>query len=46
MDEIIFPPYSNLSDVAKDFISKLMHKDPKQRMDMDEIKNHAFLAQI
>lgn len=42
-DDITFPDYLHISDVAKDFIVNLMHKDPTQRMDMDEIKNHPFL---
>lgn len=44
-DEITFPDYLKISCIAKDFIFKLMHKDPKQRLDMDEVKNHPFLRE-
>jgi serine/threonine protein kinase len=34
-----------ISERAKDFIGKLLDKDPNNRIDMDEITNHPFLAE-
>ncbi len=36
-----FPEY--LSEVAKDFINRLLVKDPIRRYDINEISNHPFL---
>lgn len=44
-DDISFPEYLKISDSAKDFIRKLMKKDPKERMEMDEVKDHPFLRE-
>lgn len=33
-----------LSEICKDFINKLLVKDPKMRYDIAEISNHAFLS--
>lgn len=44
-DKIQFPEVLHLSDRAKDFIGKLMDKDPNRRIDMDEIMNHPFLTE-
>ena len=35
-----------LSSEAKKFLAKILHKDPKKRPTLEQIKKHAFFAEI
>lgn len=43
-DEIKFPEYIDVSDQAKDFILKIMKKNPEERMEIKEIMRHPFIT--
>lgn len=46
--ELVFPnrPFHNISDCCKDFISKLMTKDPNLRITASEALKHPFLTGV
>jgi serine/threonine protein kinase len=39
--DLSFPPF--VSDLAKDFVSRLLRKDPRHRMPLPEVKNHDWI---
>ena len=42
----VFPGHLQMSDAAKDLISSLLQKDPKQRLSYDDIKAHDFFTDL
>ena len=38
---IVFP--GNVSQCARDFIKRLLHKDPKQRLPLSQVPEHPFI---
>ena len=42
-DEITFPFSVDVSPEAKNFILSIIRKDPRDRIEIDEILSHAFL---
>lgn len=43
-DPILFPSDNTASDNAKDLILKILEKDQKNRLTLDEIRNHKFFG--
>lgn len=41
--EIEFPETPQISNDLKDFFSKILNRDPAQRIKVEEIKNHVWL---
>jgi serine/threonine protein kinase len=41
-DEVVFPNNMGLSDNLKDLVSRMLTKDPKQRITLAEIKKHSW----
>lgn len=39
-----FPDYIEVSYVAKDFILKILEKDPSRRLELEELLVHPFLS--
>ena len=42
-DEIRFPSYIDLSEEYKDFVLKILRKNPKDRMCCEDLLLHPFL---
>jgi serine/threonine protein kinase len=42
-DEVKFPSYVDVTDIAKDFIMKIMEKNPTNRVEIEELLHHPFL---
>eukprot|EP01121_Diplochlamys_sp_Union-15-3_P008520 TRINITY_DN2262_c0_g1_i1.p1 TRINITY_DN2262_c0_g1~~TRINITY_DN2262_c0_g1_i1.p1 ORF type:complete len:289 (-),score=29.12 TRINITY_DN2262_c0_g1_i1:148-1014(-) len=42
-DDVVFPSNMGLSPSVKDLISRMLTKDPKQRITLKEIQNHPWL---
>lgn len=42
-DDIVFPRDIPISDQAKDFILKILQKNPLDRLKVDELLSHPFL---
>lgn len=40
--DLIFPPH--VSPEAKDFVTRLLKKDPKQRMPLERVKTHPWIV--
>lgn len=45
MEQIQFPEYCCISDLAKEFILRLLERDEGKRMEIEEAVNHPFLAE-
>jgi len=41
----VFPSYVELSPSAKDFLERVLRKNPTERMDLDEMLAHPFLKE-
>jgi len=46
-DQLVFdlPCWDTLSDTSKDLIKKLLQKDPKKRITLNEAMNHRWFAE-
>jgi serine/threonine protein kinase len=42
-DEVKFPSYIDVTDSAKDFILKIMEKNPVNRVEIEALLHHPFL---
>ena len=42
----LFPPELNISDLAQDFICKLIHPDPDKRLRASDALNHEWITQL
>lgn len=42
MNDYSFPEHSDVSDEAKDLISRILKSDPEERLKLNEILNHEF----
>eukprot|EP01060_Flectonema_neradi_P005672 TRINITY_DN137_c5_g1_i1.p1 TRINITY_DN137_c5_g1~~TRINITY_DN137_c5_g1_i1.p1 ORF type:complete len:398 (+),score=72.82 TRINITY_DN137_c5_g1_i1:60-1196(+) len=45
-DELTFPSSVKISDDAKDFISKIIVKDPTKRLSGDDVMSHPWMADL
>lgn len=43
--EYTFPQHIQLSEDCKDFMSKLLEKDPSKRYSIDQVKKHPWFKQ-
>ena len=44
-EEIVFPEYVEVSELAKDFILKILKRAPEERGTIGEVIRHPFLSQ-
>lgn len=45
-EEIKFPPWVDITENAKDFILKILQKNPQDRISMTKLLEHPFLANV
>lgn len=45
-DEVTFPDYVEISDRAKNFVMRILEKEPSKRCSLDDLLGHPFLSSI